>query len=72
MQMEHLDNGFYKISTADAKKLADGVLPRYGYEKLVEHDGSNWFLARTLHNNESVWSIRKTDWRKEGNHLVLG
>lgn len=72
MKMEHIGEGFYVISSADAKKLAGGVFPKDGREKLVEHDGFNWWLARTTHQSQSVWSIRKTAWRKEGNHLALG
>lgn len=36
MQKRHIDNNFYRVSINEAKKLADGVLPKPGYCKIVK------------------------------------
>jgi hypothetical protein len=56
--LTYLDNGFYKVSRAAALLLAEGNLPRHGYERAVMYGGKLWWLARTPHQGKSVWSIR--------------
>lgn len=72
MRMTHLSHGFYMIDKGDAKRLNGGRLPSPGKEALVEHDGKNWWLARTPHGEGFVWSIRETDWRMADGRAVLG
>lgn len=73
MKQEFIDHGFILISGRDARILGGGRLPRHGYEKLVVHEGHNYWLARTVHNSKIRWSIRPTDWRiAEDGHAYLG
>jgi hypothetical protein len=63
LPVEYIDSGFYRISSDTARKLA-GVLPKYGYEKLVIHADKKYWLARTPVGGKQVWSIREADpWR---------
>lgn len=65
MIMTHIDNGFYRISTADATKLATAQdipaffrgLPKHGYEKLVTHDNKKWWLCRTILSTEIIKGV---------------
>jgi hypothetical protein len=65
-----IDNGFLRISTEDARKLA-GVLPRPGREALVVYKNQHYWLARTRVNGEQVWSIRETSWVLDKGQAVL-
>lgn len=68
MKMEYLDNGFYTISEADARKVCGGKLPRPGHEKLVPHEGKHWWVARTPHFGKMLWSIREAKgWKLDSN-----
>jgi len=64
MKTTYIDNGFFRISRADAIKLA-GKLPGHGRMKKVEHDGKQWWLMRTMTFNKGwtkriqVWSIHQ-------------
>jgi len=72
MTKQAIDNGFLLISAADAKKLTiDGTLPGPGRERLIEHEGQHYWLARTRHNSKMRWSIRATRWRLVGGQAVL-
>ncbi len=71
MQTTAIDNGFLLISSADAKKLAV-KLPKHGREKLVVHNGGNYWLSRTMHQGEQRWSMRPTKWRLVNGYAVLG
>jgi len=56
MNLKHIDNNHYRLTPAQARKLAGGKLPRPGYEKAADvtvladvslfyrppHEGSNW------------------------------
>lgn len=57
-ELQYLDNGFYILSGKKASKLCGGKLPKHGYEKLIEHEGAHYWIARTRHNGKWVWSIR--------------
>ena len=69
--MTYIDSDFYRISNADAKKVAGGKLPKPGHESLIEFDNKRWFLSRTKVWGEMVWSVRLTDWRFENGRLIL-
>ena len=69
--MTYIDNDFYRISNADAKRVAGGKLPKFGHESLVELDNKRWFLSRTKVWGEMVWAVRLTDWRFEDGRLIL-
>lgn len=56
--VRYLDHGFYWISEALARELA-GELPKPGWEKCVVWRGEHWWLARTPHQGQRVWSIRR-------------
>lgn len=71
MKMKYLDNGFYTISAAGAKKLSGGRLPKHGHEKLVLHAGKHYWLARTPHQGKMVWSVRETNWKLKNDIAVL-
>lgn len=51
----HIDNGFYKLTDAQAKKLAATIdtvragtgLPKDGWQKQVTIDGRKYWLTRT-------------------------
>jgi hypothetical protein len=53
-----IDNGFYQITEAKAKEINKNKLPKPGYEACVKVLGVWLWLARTRHNNETVWSVR--------------
>ncbi len=71
MQIKHIDNGFFQISTADARKLAGGKLPRHGFEKLVK--APERFLSENNHFEPQwlksatgfVWLARTVTWGKQ-------
>ena len=69
--MTYIDNDFYRLSSADAKKVAGGKLPKPGQESLVVFDNKRWFLTLTKVWGEMAWSVRLTDWRFEDNRLIL-
>ncbi|MCK9458581.1 MAG: hypothetical protein M0R80_02995 [Proteobacteria bacterium] len=58
MKTTPIDHGFLQISQQDALALAKGKLPRHGYETLVNHEGEEYWLARTPLSGKLVWSIR--------------
>ncbi len=69
---KHLDHGFWVIPTMVASKLCAGVLPRLGHEKLVLHEGRHYWIARTVHLGESVWTMRDSGgWVLENGIAVL-
>lgn len=70
--LRYIDSGFWRLSKADALIVADGKLPKPGYEKLVYLWGDHWWLARTSVNRKPVWSMRKTPWRLVDGRAVLG
>ncbi len=63
---EYIDPGWYVITERRAKKLNKGRLPRPGYEACVQHLGVWFWLARTRHHGEIVWSVRDS----RGWHVV--
>ncbi len=71
MQMQHIDNGFYRISEDNARSLA-GKLPDHGAERLVVHKGQHYWLGRTTVGGKLVWSIRTTRWRLVTGVATLG
>lgn len=51
---EYLDNGFYIISEATAKKLCNGLpLPRIGYAR----DFNNYTIQRTVFRGKEIWAV---------------
>lgn len=65
----HIDNGWYKVSTKEARMLclADHImsggmfttaaLPKPGRERRVKVNGEEAWLARTQVNGKVVWAI---------------
>jgi len=71
--LDLISHGFYQITAADAKKACGGKLPAPGNnEKLCVIDDQGYFVARTPHNGEQVWSIRKTKWKPAAGGMKLG
>lgn len=74
IKLTPIDNGFYRVSRAVARALSvesrrpgDTVLPRHGRERLVNVNGVESWLARTIvfrygarlgTRRVSVWSVR--------------
>ena len=55
-----IDNGFSRITAAEALELCDGSRPAYGYEKAVElPSGVKLWIARTNHNGNTIWTARR-------------
>lgn len=71
MKRTPIDNGFELISARDARKLAEGTLPREGRELLVTLEDGNYWLSRTMFDGKLCWSIRPSAWRLRGNVAVL-
>jgi hypothetical protein len=75
----YLDHGYWMISAYMARKLckASGSgtntnLPRDGWAKLVEHEGKWYFIGRTPHQGESVWSMYSAgNWRMVDGRMVM-
>ena len=70
--LTYLDNGHYTISTKLAKEIGGGTLPDYGRERLVFWEGRHWWLARTIHQGKSLWSVRDSKgWMLRDDRAVL-
>ncbi len=55
----YLDNNFYIISAKRAGMLCKPFgVPRHGYERLIEHNGLRFVVARTRHADKLVWTVR--------------
>lgn len=50
---------FYTISPATARKLIGGPLPKQGTEKLVTHEGRDYFIGWTVHGGKRLLWIRE-------------
>lgn len=59
MKTTPIDNGFMLITEADARRLGGGTLPAPGRERLVVHEGKDYWLARTMYQGKMRWSIRE-------------
>jgi len=56
MKATYIDNSWFRISQADAKRLC-GKLPAYGHARLVLIQGIEWWVQRTELNGKTVWAI---------------
>ena len=64
----YFDTGFYVISHTLATRIANGKLPEHGRERLVIWADRYWWLARTIHQSKSVWSMRDSGGWKFNEH----
>jgi hypothetical protein len=71
LNAEPIDHGWYQLTDKQAKQLNNGLLPRPGYEALVAVDGVHFWLSRTRHNGQMVWSVRATKWMLKNGVAVL-
>lgn len=64
--MKYIDNGYWQIGRSLASKLAKpgGGLPKSGWQREVEHNGTKYWLCRTFvtdkdGNRSQVWALRE-------------
>jgi len=58
---KYLDNGFWRITEATARKLCKpDPLPRHGYFKVVKFDGFYCEVHRTIVGRKQVWALMTT------------
>lgn len=60
LSLFYLDHGYYVITANRAGRLCKAFngLPRHGYERRIGIDGLDFWIARTRHQNETVWTVR--------------
>jgi len=54
----YIDSGYWELPAGVAKRLCGGTLPRAGYERIVEFDGSKWAIHQTPVHGKMVWGLR--------------
>jgi hypothetical protein len=58
---KYIDNGFWQITKATARKLCEpDPLPRYGYYRVISIDGCRCQIHQTIVKGVSVWAIMTT------------
>jgi hypothetical protein len=64
--MKHIGQGYWQISEALAKQLAQqcGGLPPHGWQREVSHNGQSYWLCRTITGalegrRVQVWALRE-------------
>jgi hypothetical protein len=58
---KYIDNGFWQLTTAQARKLCGGKLPtKAGWCKRVAFDGYLCEVHRTQVGSKSVWALMTT------------
>jgi hypothetical protein len=69
----YIDNNHWRIGLRLARLLADGCLPRPGYERLVAVFGRHFWLKQTIVQQAPVWCLHgPTDWWLNGTIATLG
>lgn len=63
----YLDNGFWQISKATARRLCCGNLPDGSDERLIHLGkfgaGQSYFVGRMRYDGRLVWSIREVRYK---------